>query len=318
LLHVFETNGRSLPEKLGVFSPRHYPTEAALGLLAGFRVTGDARFLAAGADQLAHARALAAVSGALPWPGDARVSSKNGQSRFALGFYVAFKETQRRDYLLDADRALAVLDRFPRLETTSSATGRRFMLPAAIVNGEELVADASASIDPNQDTSVGLAYSLAYHEPASAFFRSESSKAQAFENLRAAVDVMHSDGFLPLADTPRWRDALDTSYAWWTFYQLHEANTLWRDPHLAQRIGRGYAYLRPALIAGRSIRAYPTHYDGPMPSPEEAWLALPLASEIGQSGDLEAVCAVLKEQFAAPELWWDTPGGHTWGASLLR
>jgi hypothetical protein len=241
---------------------------------------------------------------------------KNSNVRLALGYYAAFKASGDPRYLKDFDRSLVFFDRLPRGETTSSVTGRRFILPVHVFVGFEMPkAESGVSIDPNQDASVALAYTLAFHEPASIFFLNSAVGERARENLAAALDMIREDGFLPLSDEPKWRDKCDTAYSWWTLYQAHLANGFWQDQSAARKIQAAYDYLRPAVAAGRTMRVYPMTYDGPAKNPAEFWLALPVAAAYGRSHDIEAIYGVLNRIFERPQDWWDTPGGYTWGTT---
>lgn len=234
----------------------------------------------------------------------------NGQIRIAMGFWIAYRETGDVKYLYAADRTADWVLNAPTITTTSSFTGKTYQLPAYLYTTGRAVA-SSRSLDPNQEASLALAAQLLYTTPGSKFYNDASIAAKRDEYIRAGHDMLSLNRCVPASDQAGLRDSCDSQYAWSAIAEFHALNVALKNPTLDADLRKQYAYYAPITLAGRSIKAYPTAYDGPIYTALEPLYAL----DVAQDFDTQANVDILYRQTAGFMPAWAAQSEPAWVAT---
>jgi hypothetical protein len=249
----------------------HYPSEEALPFLSAYAHTRDPRYAAAAARQLEYAHSRDKDGIFLTSTG---VANRDYQARQTYNFYLAYRILADGRYLRWADDgAAAMLRIIPRESHVCAGQTHTLFLAGFITPSGERRQMANV-IDVNQNAEVALAYSLLYHDPASAFFRSPIAKEIAYEELLASMSIQDmTSGAIPLTENIPGADTAYGSYAAfsWVWCQL-----LWREDKFEPHVRAAGRWLAPKMnLAADSDRYYPTVARGYVPY-WEAYFRLPL------------------------------------------
>jgi hypothetical protein len=291
------------------YDARAHPSEAAVVFWSAYRLTRDPAFMQAGRNQLSYAASLVDGQGYFQWPyGDLGQFSSNTLARLALGFYLGFAVTGDPSDMELADRVAEALMRLEETLVRSSFTGQYYLLPYYVYRSPS-EPEGNRSLDPNQDATLALLFTLLSAERESRLYRSPEALERAARYLSAAMDPLGLTGCWPLADQPDFREACDSLYNWWTLYQLQWINEVSPRAGLEPLLAAQYRVLRGDMLAGLSRRAYPVVSHGRMAHPTELWLALPAADRFGAEGDVTRIVQLIDEQASRYPSWADMPGG---------
>jgi hypothetical protein len=252
----------------------YYPTEEALVFLTAYDFTRDARYAGQAARQLDYCHSRERDGLLLTGADD--TTTRDYQARQIYNFYLAYRILGDGKYLRRADGgAQAMLRAIPR--SKHECRGEVHLLFEAgffTADGKPALENGNV-IDVNQNAEIALAFSLLYHDPASAFFRSGVAKEIAYEELLASMSVQdRTTGTIPLTENIPGGDTAYGSYAAfsWVWCQL-----LWNDPRFEPHVRAAGKWLGPMMNLARDTqRYYPTRIDGgPVPD-WEAYYRLPL------------------------------------------
>jgi len=169
-------------------------------------------------------------------------------------------------YLRWADEsARAMLRAIPReVHTAAGETHTLFFAGFYTADGKPTRANGQV-IDVNQNAEVALAYSLLYHDPASALFLDPLAKEIAYEELLASMSIQDmTSGAIPLTENIPGADTAYGSYGAfsWVWCQLH-----WNDPRFEPHVRAAAKWLGPMMnLSSDSQRYYPHEGRGPVPN----------------------------------------------------
>jgi hypothetical protein len=239
-----------------------YPTEQALVFLSAYSVTRDPRYATQAATQLDYCHAREKDGVLLTFNNE---TTRDYQARHIYNFYLAYRLLGDGRYLRWADDcARAMIRVIPR--ATHAAAGETHTLFFA----GYYTADGKPSrengqvIDVNQNAEIALAYSLLYHDPASAFFLDPLASEIAHEELLASMSVQDmTTGAIPLTENIPGADTAYGSYAAfsWVWCQL-----MWNDARFEPHVRAAGKWLAPKMnLAADSQRYYPREGPGPVP-----------------------------------------------------
>jgi len=240
-----------------------YPTEEALVFLSAYSVTRDPRYAQQAATQLQYAHSREKDAILLTF---AHETTRDYQARQIYNFYLAYRVLGDGRYLRWADdSARAMIKVIPRAaHSAGGETHTLFFAGYYTADGKPARANGQV-IDVNQNAEVALAYSLLYHDPASAFFLDPLAKQIAFDELLASMSIQDmTTGAIPLTDTIPGADTAYGSYGAfsWVWCQL-----LWNDPRFDPHIRAAGRWLGPMMNLSRdSQRYYPHEGRGPIPN----------------------------------------------------
>jgi hypothetical protein len=257
-----------------------YPTEEALIFLSAYCVTRDERYAKQAATQLEYCHARERDGVLLTAENE---TTRDYQARHIYNFYVAYRILGDGRYLRWADAcANAMLRAIPRAaHDAAGETHTLFFAGYYTADGKESRENGQV-IDVNQNAEVALAYSLLYHDPASAFFRDPLAKEIAYEELLASMSVQDmTTGAIPLTENIAGADTAYGSYGAfsWVWCQL-----LWNDPRFEPHLRAAAKWLGPKADLERdSQRYYPREGRGPVPN-WEANFRIPLLWYCGIDG----------------------------------
>ena len=267
---VFSSNVKSLA----------YPAEVAQPSFVGARITGNAAYLADGVRQVewAHtqenpAHLIKQPDGAPGAAGNPPLTASLGQSRLAIGYWLAWKTTGNATYVQWADDAFAAL---AGLQMTQRCWNAQcfdlfyylyFLDPP---NGPL----GGVDFDPNQEAFHAVAATLLYFEPKSRFFHDATMATLAKNMMNAALVMMNASGQIPLTSAPQFTQSFDTRYGHATLMLVTWANHYWKDPDIDTKLKLGATWV--AHSGANTLRYYPEFLDGPVPDPAELYYRLPV------------------------------------------
>jgi hypothetical protein len=240
-----------------------YPTEEALVFLSAYSVTRDPRYAKQAATQLEYCHTRETDGILLTFKNE---TTRDYQARHIYNFYLAYRVLADGRYLRWADEsARAMLHVIPRAaHTAAGETHTLFFAGFYTAEGKPAHANGLV-IDVNQNAEVALAYSLLYHDPASAFFLDPAAKEIAYEELLASMSIQEmSSGAIPLTESIPGADTAYGSYGAfsWVWCQL-----LWNDARFEPHIRAAGKWLGPMMNLSRdSQRYYPREGRGPVPN----------------------------------------------------
>jgi len=315
LLGAFSERRRFDFANLG-YDARAYPSEAAVVFWSGYQLTGDPEYLRAGRDQLAYAATLVDAQGFFDWPfQDLGRYSSNTMARLSLGFYMGYLATGDPAWLEYSERVAGALMTLPEANVVSTFSGASYQLPYYVYQSPTEAA-SGRTLDPNQDASLALLFTLLANDSSSRLFRNAAVVERSVRYLAAAMAMLHDDTCWPLADQDGYRDVCDSLYNWWTLYQLNWANQVSPNTELTHLLSTQYQILRSDLLAGNTRRIYPSVYNGPLTNPTELWLALPPALQYGSIGDARRIVELIGQQAENNPGWVAMPGGFVVGYGI--
>jgi hypothetical protein len=242
-----------------------YPTEESLVFLSAYSLTRDPRYAQQAATQLDYAHSREKDGILLTF---AHETTRDYQARQIYNFYLAYRLLADGRYLRWADDAaramINTIPRAPHTAATPPETHTLFFAGFYTADGKPARSTGQA-IDVNQNAEVALAYSLLYHDPASAFFLDPLAKEIAYEELLASMSIQDmTTGAIPLTDTIPGADTAYGSYATfsWVWCQL-----LWHDERFDPHLRAAARWLGPMMNLSRdSQRYYPRESRGPVPN----------------------------------------------------
>lgn len=264
----------------------YYPTEPAIVFLSAWQYTGEDKYREGGVTLLdfAHSRENA----------DHLLVTEQGfnrdtQARQIYNFYTAYKLLGERKYLGWADAcAQALIDHLPRREHV--LRGRSYALFAAGYCKDARpyqVADLKCWIDVNQNAELALAYTLLYHEPRSAFYKSAKAKDIAINEMEAGLAIQHPEtGAIPVAESEYWLTRCDTTYGAYSLFSWTWLNTMWKNSDWDKHIVDAGKWLATFSTGkGKAAdRFYPT--EGDALSAVDVWCRVPGLWKAGFAPDL--------------------------------
>jgi hypothetical protein len=277
-----------------------YPTEPSLVFLTAYDLTRDTRYAEQAARQLDYAHRRATDDGLLLTADG--LCGRDYQARQVYNFYVAYRVLADGRYLRWADEAAAaMLKHVPRTPHASRNEAHTLFSADLFDRHGAVRLSNTQRIDPNQNAGVALAFSLLYHDPASAMFQSAVAKSIAYEELLAAMSVQDmTTGEIPITEHIAAADTAYGAYAAssWTWCQL-----LWREPRFEPHVRAAGRWLGTKTDLTRDCtRVYPKSEQTCVPS-WQANYCLPLFWYCGI--DAGKFIADLRERTAHPE---QTPG----------
>jgi hypothetical protein len=289
-----ETGGKPVASKA-------YPTEPALVFLTAHDLTRDSRYAEQAARQLDYAHRRAVDGLLLTTDG---LCGRDYQARQIYNFYVAYRILADDRYLKWADQAAAaMLKHIPRSPYTCRDATHTLFTGDLLDRERNVKLENGQRIDPNQNSEIALAFSMLYHDRASAYFQNPVAKDIAFEELLAAMSLQDmARGEIPLTEHIAGADTAYGAYAAfsWTWCQL-----LWHDARFDAHVRAAGRWLGTKTDLSKDCtRFYPTHQQVWIPS-WQANYCIPLFWYCGI--DASKFVADLRERTAHPE---QTPGDH--------
>lgn len=292
------------------YDPRYYPSEAAISFWSAWKVFGESVFRVAAERQCDHARSLMSPDG-LFIPKPFGLVSRLSQARLIIGFVVAYEASGDIKYLAWADDALEGFLKLP-IEPVEYK-GQVFQLfnyayePTAPYRPQSTI-----RMNPNQESAIGLAFTMAYFAEHSRFFHSQQLSTLAWQNLDASLVLQDSQGRIPSDEDQL--EAFDTLYGGYTLINLAWANKYWNSEKLSVAVNNGAKWLSK-YSDGTTDRYYPSRYKGKLNDPIELWQRLPVLQEAG----------LVSQQFldSLDNIWtrWPTfntfPGGWICPTTIL-
>jgi hypothetical protein len=250
-----------------------YPTEEALVFLTAFDFTRDARYAQQAATQLnyCHSREIDGLFVTYE-----KLTTREYQARHIYNFYLAYRILGDGKHLRWADGcAKAMIRTLPRRPHTSHGQTHTLFESGFVAPDGKLARENSEVIDANQNAEIALAFSLLYHDPASAYFRDPLAKEIAYEELLASMSIQNmTTGAISLTEHIEGADTAYGSYAAfsWTWCQL-----LWHDDQFEPHVQAAGRWLAPMQHLDRDAqRYYPTRIEnGPVPF-WQAYYGLPI------------------------------------------
>ena len=254
-----------------------YPTEPALAFLCAYSLTRDPRYAKQAATQLEYAHARERDGILVTSKGE---TTRDYQARQIYNFYLAYRILGDGRYLRWADDAArAMLRVIPRAPHTAAGETHTLFHAGYYTADGRATRENGLVIDVNQNAEIALAYSLLYHDPASALFLDPRASGIAYDELLASMSVQDmATGAIPLTENIPGADTAYGSYATfsWVWCQL-----LWRDPRFEPHLRAAARWLAPLTdLATDSQRYYPRAGHGPIPD-WEANYRIPLLWHCG-------------------------------------
>jgi hypothetical protein len=239
-----------------------YPTEESLVFLSAYSHTRDPRYAKQAATQLEYAHSREKAGILLTF---ANETTRDYQARQIYNFYLAYRILADARYLRWADDAArAMIKTIPRAaHAAANDTPTLFFAGYYTADGKPARATGQV-IDVNQNAEVALAYSLLYHDPASAFFQDALAKEIAYQELLASMSIQDmTTGAIPLTDTIPGADTAYGSYATFSWVWCQQ---LWHEDRFDPHLRAAGKWLAPKMnLATDSQRYYPQEGAGPIP-----------------------------------------------------
>jgi hypothetical protein len=277
----------------------NYPTEPALVFLTAYDLTRETRYAEQAVKQLAYAHDRSVDGLLLASDG---LCGRDYQARQIYNFYVAYRILNDERYRKWADdAATAMLKHVPRSPYACRGETHTLFTSDLLDRTGNVKLSNPQRIDPNQNSEIALAFSLLYHERASAHFRNPIAKEIAVEELLASMSLQDmKTGAIPLTENIAGADTAYGAYAAfsWTWCQL-----LWRDERFEPHVQAAGQWLGTKTDLSKDCtRFYPSHWQGRVPS-WQANYCIPIFWYCHV--DATKFIADLRERTAHPE---QTPG----------
>ena len=240
-----------------------YPTEESLVFLSAYSLTRDPRYAKQAATQLEYAHSREKDGILLTFKNE---TTRDYQARQIYNFYVAYRVLGDGRYLRWADEgARAMIRVIPRAAHAAAGETHTLFFAGYYTADGKAAHSTGQVIDVNQNAEVALAYSLLYHDPASAFFLDPVAKEIAYEELLASMSIQDmGSGAIPLTENIPGADTAYGSYGAfsWVWCQL-----LWNDAPFEPHLRAARKWLGPKMnLAADSQRYYPHEGTGPVPN----------------------------------------------------
>lgn len=252
----------------------HYPTEEALVFLSAFDFTRDPKYAKQATRQLEYSHSRE-QNDLLITPHQV---TRDYQARQIYNFYLGYRMLGDVRFLRWADDcARAMHKTIPRGKhemagETHTLFAAGYVDPAKPQAAKEL----GRAIDVNQNAEVALAFTVLYHDPASAFFLDPLAKEFAYEELLASMSIQDmKTGEIPLTDYLL--DQPDTLYGSYGAFSWVACQTFWREDKFDPHIHAAGKWLATKMnLAKDSQRFYPTKIDSHFITYSEFGFRIPL------------------------------------------
>jgi len=252
----------------------HYPTEEALVFLSAYDFTREPKYADQATRQLEYSHGRE-QKGLLITPHQV---TRDYQARQIYNFYLGYRVLADARFLRWADDcARAMLKTIPRAKHTMAGETHTLFAAGYIDPAKPPAADAIGyAIDVNQNAEIALAFTLLYHDPASAFFLDPLAREIAYEELLASMSLQNmKTGEIPLTDYLL--DQPDTLYGSYGAFSWVACQTFWRDERFDPHIRAAGKWLATKMnLAKDSQRFYPSKIDSTFISYSEAGFRMPL------------------------------------------
>ena len=240
-----------------------YPTEESLVFLCAYSLTRDPRYAKQAATQLEYAHAREKNGILLTSTSE---TTRDYQARQIYNFYLAYRLLGDGRYLRWADDcARAMIRVIPRAPHTAARETHTLFFAGYYTADGTPARENGQVIDVNQNAEIALAYSLLYHDPASAFFLDPLAKAIAYDELLASMSVQDmTSGAIPLTENI---PGPDTAYGSYAAFSWVWCALLWNDARFEPHLRAAGRWLAPRMnLATDSERYYPREGRGPIPN----------------------------------------------------
>lgn len=244
----------------------YYPTEQGIIFLSAWLCTGTEKYRQAATMQFEFAHSRENSDHLLiAEPG----FNRDTEARQIYNFYVAYKLLGDKKYLIWADAgARALIDHLPRRNHQVYGTTKSYLLFAAgyCPDTKPYYTDnLNPWVDVNQNAELALAYTLLYHEPKSALYKSALAKDIVVSEMEAGLAIQDpKTGAIPIGDSEEWITRYDTNYGAYGLFSWTWLNTRWKNAEWQKHIVAAGHWLA-GFSTGRgkaADRYYPHPSDG--------------------------------------------------------
>lgn len=230
------------------FTQDHYPAQAAISLLSAYLITKDEVFAKDAERQLEYAHSFENkdnlfVSYAFNFEYVQPQICREHLSRHIYSLYAGYKILGDKKYLEWADNNAAAMLNFLKRDKTffKQKTYNLFYTCYHAEPPYNPYIGQGVFIVPNQNASLGMAFTLLYHDPNSKFYKSKILKDFAYTELRASMALQEDDGTILL---PIGIGGHDTLYGTYTSFSWAVANHFWQNLEFEKHIKKAGKWLK--------------------------------------------------------------------------